>query len=280
MVTPHEKLADSLAALRALQGEGRRVFRSAQFSRLDRERLLQNGFVCEVIKGWLIATGPGWREGDTTPWYASFWEFCALYAKGRFGVEWHLSPEQSVLLHAETTTIPPQVVIYSPKGTNNRIELLFGSSLFDLKQKTAPPAHDIIEKDGLRVYAPEAALVRVTEAFFERWPIEAQIALASVKDVSAILARLLACGSSVVAGRLAGAFRRIGRAAFAEQILKTMQTAGYEVREHDPFAPKRSVPVTAIGASPIATRLATIWRTQRQVIIDIFPPAPGSPADG
>lgn len=280
MVTPHEKLADSLAALRALQGEGRRVFRSAQFSRLDRERLLRNGFLCEVIKGWLIATGPGWNEGDTTPWYASFWEFCALYAGERFGGQWHLSPEQSVLLHAETTTIPSQVVIYSPKGTNNRVELLFGSSLFDLKQKTTPPPRDIIEKDGLRVYAPEAALVRVTESFFERSPIEAQIALASIKDVSAILARLLECGSSMVAGRLAGAFRRIGRAAFADQILKTMQSAGYDVRENDPFAPKQSVSLIGIGVAPIVGRLATIWRAQRQGVIDIFPPAPGLPADG
>ena len=280
MATPHEKLADSLAALRALQGEGGRVFRSAQFSRRDRERLLRNGFLCEVIKGWLIATGPGWREGDTTPWYASFWEFCALYAGERFGGQWYLSPEQSLLLYAETTTIPPQVVIYSPKGTNNRLELLFGSSLFDLKQKMSPPAKDIIEKDGLRVYAPEAALVRVTESFFERSPIEAQIALASIKDVSAILARLLECGSSMVAGRLVGAFRRIGRAAFADQILKTMQSAGYDVRENDPFAPKQSVPVIGIGVAPIVGRLATIWRAQRQGVIDLFPPAPGLPADG
>ena len=280
MVTPHEKLADSLAALRALQGEGRRVFRSAQFSRFDRERLLRNGFLREVIKGWLIATGPAWREGDTTPWYASFWEFCALYARERFGDQWHLSPEQSILLHAEKTTIPPQVVIYSPKGKNNRIELLFGASLFDLKQKTTPPARDIIEKDGLRVYAPEAALVRVAESFFERSPIEAQIALASIKDVSAILARLLECGSSTVAGRLAGAFRRIGQATFADDLLRTMQSAGYDVRENDPFMPKQAVPVISIGVAPIVGRLASIWRAQRQGVIDIFPPAPGLPADG
>ncbi len=280
MVTPHEKLADSLAALRALQGEGRRVFRSSQFSRLDRERLLRNGFLIEVIKGWLIATGPGWRVGDTTPWYASFWEFCALYGRERFGGQWHLSPEQSLLLHAETTTIPPQVVIYSPKGTNNRLELLFGSSLFDLKQKTTPPAQDLIEKDGLPIFAPEAALVRVTDAFFERYPIEAQVALASIKDVSPILARLLEGGASTVAGRLVGAFRRIGRGAFADDILKTMQSVGYVVRETDPFAPQQVVKAFASGRAPIVGRLETIWQAQRQVVIDLFPAAPGLPAEG
>lgn len=42
------------------------------------ERLLQNGFLQEVMKGWLISTSPG-AGGDSTPWYASFWEFCARY---------------------------------------------------------------------------------------------------------------------------------------------------------------------------------------------------------
>ena len=72
MPTPNEKLADSLAVLRELQKDGRRVFRSAEIGRVHRERLVQNGFLSEVIKGWLISTGPHSKEGDTTPWYASF----------------------------------------------------------------------------------------------------------------------------------------------------------------------------------------------------------------
>ena len=85
------------------------------------------------MKGWLISSSPSAREGDSTPWYASFWEFCARYCNERFGDEWHLSPEQSLLLHGERTVIPAQVVVNSPKGTNNTIKLLFGTSLYDLK---------------------------------------------------------------------------------------------------------------------------------------------------
>lgn len=65
------------------------------------------------MKGWVISSGPSAREGDSTLWYASFWEFCALYSSDRFGDEWHLSPEQSLLLQAENTVIPTQVVVYS-----------------------------------------------------------------------------------------------------------------------------------------------------------------------
>src|SRR5258708_36984124 len=131
MTTPNEKLAESLTALRRLQQGGVRVFRSGEFSRIHRERLLQNGFVQEVIKGWLISSSPTARPGDSTPWYASFWEFCARYCEERFGDDWHLSPEQSLLLHSENTVIPAQAVINSPRGTNNKVELLLGPPRYD-----------------------------------------------------------------------------------------------------------------------------------------------------
>lgn len=118
MAAPREKLATSRAQLQELQKGGRRVFQSKELTRVHRERLLANGFIREVMKGWLISSGPSAAEGDTTPWYASFWEFCTRYCRQRFGDEWHLSPEQSLLLHAENTAIPHQVIVYTPKGTS------------------------------------------------------------------------------------------------------------------------------------------------------------------
>ena len=125
--TPHDKLAESLQALQALQKTGRRAFQSGELSRVRRGRLVANGLLQEVMKGWLISSNPGVHDGDTTPWYASFWEFCGRYCRERFGDEWHLSPEQSLLLFAENNVIPKQVVVYSPRGTNHNIELPFGT---------------------------------------------------------------------------------------------------------------------------------------------------------
>src|ERR1700691_322130 len=134
MPKPNERLAESLGALQALQRDGRRVFRSRELSRTHRERLVRNGFLREVMKGWLMSSSPSAHAGDSTPWYASFWEFCASYCQDRFGDRWHLSPEQSVLLHGQNTVIPTRVVIYSPEGTNHTTNLIFGISLYDLKQ--------------------------------------------------------------------------------------------------------------------------------------------------
>jgi hypothetical protein len=279
MATPHEKLADSLDALRALQQSGRRVFASGELKRLDRERLVQNGFLREIIKGWLVSTGPQAENGVTTPWYASFWEFCAAYCRERFGADWNLSPEQSLLLHAEATAIPAQVVIYSPKGTNNTLQLPFGTSLYDLRQKDMPPAADLAERQGLRLYTPDAALIKVPEAFFQCAPVESQVALAAIRNTSAILNRLLGGGHTAIAGRLAGAFRRVGRKSVADDIVATMKAAGYDVRENDPFAPQQRIPVIIPGIPPIVGRLQAIWETQRATVAEIFVQPPGLPND-
>lgn len=279
MATPHEKFAASLAELEALQKTGRRVFRSGELTRVHRERLVRNGFLREIMKGWLISWSPGAAPGDTTPWFSSLWEFCARYCTARFGRAWHLSPEQSLLLHAEQTVLPQQIVIYTPKGTNNTVGLLFGTSLYDLRQKDMPQAADLTERDDLRVFIPEAALIKVPEAFFSRYPVESQVVLSGIRDASDVLGRLLDGGHSVVAGRLAGAFRRVGRTEVADEILGAMKAAGYDVRESDPFALDQAFGIVHRGTSPIVLRLQALWEACREPVISMFPQSPGLPKD-
>ena len=54
MATPHEKLAASLEILRPFQKRGAVVVRSRELTRTHRERLIQNGFLREIIKGWYL----------------------------------------------------------------------------------------------------------------------------------------------------------------------------------------------------------------------------------
>jgi fido (protein-threonine AMPylation protein) len=277
MATPSEKLASALAALQELQKDGRRVFQSKELSRLHRERLLRGGFLQSVMKGWLISSSPGAGGLDSTPWYASFWEFCAHYCEERFGDRWHLSPEQSLLLRAENTAIPAQVVIYSLAGTNNAIPLPFGTSLYDLRQSRLPPPADMIVRDGLRLYAPAIALMKVPEAFFARYPIESRVVLSSLPDISDLSRRLLDGGHSAVAGRLAGALRRVGRADAADEIAATMTAAGYEVREVDPFASGRTFGKLQPAQAPIVARIEAIWQSMREHVLRVFPKPPGLP---
>ncbi len=279
MPAPNEKLAESLDVLKALQEGGRRVFRSDNLSRVHRERLVENGFLQEVMKGWLISSSPGAREGDSTPWYASFWEFCARYCGERFGDDWHLSAEQSLWLHGERTVIPDQVVVNSPKGANNEIKLLFGTSLYDLKVAAMPPAGNLVMRDGLRLFSPAASLAGVGETFFARNPVESQVVLASLPDASDLLRLLLDGGNSTKAGYLAVALRRIGRAELADEIVRAMKRAGYDVRESDPFEAGQTFGRPRPGAAPIVGRLEMMWQATRDTIIRNFPKAPGLPKD-
>ena len=64
MATPQEKLAESLQALHDLRGRGIVAIRSDDLSRTHRERLLENGFLQEVIKGGAEVNAFG---SDITP---------------------------------------------------------------------------------------------------------------------------------------------------------------------------------------------------------------------
>jgi len=111
MATPSEKLAESLETLRALQQSGANAIRSGDLSRTHRERLLENGFLQEVMKGWYVPARPDEQAGESTAWYASFWGFCAAYLGDRFKQNWCLSPEQSLFIHTGNWTVPRQLLV-------------------------------------------------------------------------------------------------------------------------------------------------------------------------
>lgn len=234
MARPQEKLAESLEALRELQERGIVAVRSRDLSRTHRERLQSNGFLKKVMKGWYIPSRPDEVPGDSTAWYASFWDFCAAYLKARFDEDWCLSPEQSISLHTGNRTVPTQLLVRSPKGGNKPTTLPHETSLFDVRL-ALPKEDNIVEKDGLRLYSVPTALVACSEGFFRQASTDVRAAMAMIKDASDVLAVLLEGGHSTIAGRLAGAFRNAGRERVADQIIRTMRNAGYTVSEADPF---------------------------------------------
>jgi hypothetical protein len=249
MAIPPEKLAQSLDVLRNLQtAEGVGAIRARDLSRTHRERLLRNGFLQEVIKGWYIPSRPDEVKGESTAWYASFWRFCAVYLEARFGARWCLSPEQSLSLHAGNWTVPGQLAARSPRGQQGHQT--------PARHVSAGASHRAAGCGGpegrgrpvavLGGIGPDCVLAQL---FFEQrdgYP----------RDVAEDTGRLgssrptLEGGHTVIAGRLAGAFRNIGRDRIADDIVKTMTAAGYAVRENDPFTDKPSLVIGPRETSP------------------------------
>ena len=75
------------------------------------------------------------NAGESTPWYASFWKFCAAYLNDRFGAAWCLSPEQSLSYLApafRSTEVGWRNNVLLPRPASPRFgsEVHFGLSAF------------------------------------------------------------------------------------------------------------------------------------------------------
>jgi fido (protein-threonine AMPylation protein) len=278
VASPSEKLAESLDLLHNMQEKGIVAIRSADLTRTHRERLIKNGFLGEVIKGWYIPSRPDESAGESTSWYASFWGFCAAYLNHLKGDRWVLSPEQSLCLHVENKSVPRQLLVRAEKARNNITSLPFDTSLLDIRS-TLPEDANVLEKDGLRIYTLPAALIACAPGVYQQNSMDVRAALAMIKDGSEILGKLLDGGHSVIAGRLAGAFRNIGRTKIADEIVQSMKAAGYDVRESDPFGAPSPVLFEIKEQSPYVHRIRQMWNAMRGVIIEHFPSPPNRSLD-
>lgn len=273
MATPAVNLATSLEILKQLQERGLVAIRASDMTRIHRERLLKNGFISGVMKGWYIPTRPDELAGESTAWYASFWAFCAGYLTERFGNDWCVSPEHSLALHAGDWTVPRQILIRSPKGGNKPTPLPYETSIFDVRLEL-PPAQDIEIKDGLRVFNLPSALVACSPTHYTAQPIAMRAALAAITDASDVLSRLLEGGHSTVAGRLAGAFRNIGRETIADNVVATMRAAGYTINETDPFKGLPPMTFALQETSPHVNRACMTWDKMRAAVLQHFTAVP------
>ena len=278
MAAPSEKLAQSLSALKEIQDKGSIAIRTSYMTRTHRERLLKNGFIREVMKGWYIPSRPDEVAGESTAWYTSFWGFASDYLNSRFSEAWCLSPEQSLALHTGNWTVPRQLLVRTPKGGNKPIRLLHNTSIFDLRLEL-PDSSDMTLLESLRAMSLPAALIACPPNYYTAQPLEMRSALSMIGEPSDVLRRLLEGNHSTVAGRLAGAFRNIGRSKIADTILDTMRSAGHTVNETDPFAEQSTILFGNRELSPSVNRLRMMWDAFRAPILEHFPTAPGKPED-
>ncbi|MEP7372197.1 MAG: Fic family protein [Chitinophagaceae bacterium] len=278
MATPSEKLAESLELLKTIQDKGIVAIKSSELSKVHRVRLIKNGFLKEVTKGWYISTPSDEQPGDSTSWYASYWHFCAGYLADRYGDDYFISPDQSLLLHSGNWTVPQQLIIRTTKKTNHGTPLPDGTSLWHWTS-SIPKSAAFVTIEGIRMLTLSSSLINCTPAVFTKNPTDTRTALAMIKDSSEITGLLLQGEHSTIAGRLAGAFRSIGRERIADDIIKTMHAAGYGVRETNPFKTIIPQELAAKEYSPYVNRIKLLWYEMREVVIAHFPAAPGIPSN-
>ena len=275
MATPAEKIADALEKMNAAEQDG--IVRASSLTRTYLSRLVKTGFLQPVLRGWYFVTTPAAAAPGSTAWYGHYWSFLKQYLDDRFGDTYCLLPEASLQLLTGVTTIPRQLALMQKKPGQQILKLPLGTSLYIYQDRSNFPKRSALV-DGIRVMELTDALQRVPEAYFRSSPDDAALALRLMRDPTPLLRDLLEDGRSVIAGRLAGAFRHVGEENVANRILQTLRSAGYDVREQNPFAaPLPLAPQSARIVSPHVARLRAMWAKHREAVAALFPASPGKP---
>lgn len=280
MATPRERFVEALKFLQELQEKGIVGIHTDDMpNRKYREILSKNGFIREVAKGWYITTSPEEKDGETTAWYSSYWDFVAIFLERKYGDNWCLSADQSLLLHAANQSVPQQLLVRSPQGNNNPTPLPHNTSLFNMRGELPSADQLMVTPNGIRMYNLQSALIYSSASIYTRNAIDARTVLSLIRDASELLPVLLENGHTTLAGRLAGAFRNIDRNKIADQIIDTFKQADYDIREEDPFESKLDLKLSTRERSPYANRIRLMWTQMREVVIKNFSASPGIPAN-
>ncbi len=166
----------------------------------------------------------------------------------------------------------------TPKGGNKPIALLHNTSIMDVRLKL-PNKQDVERKDKIQILTLPAALVSCSPGFYSSNPVEARAVLSMISNAAEILPHLLQGGHSTIAGRLAGAFRNIGRNVIADDIVDTMKAAGYSVSEKDPFEYETIIIFGDRELSPYVNRMRMSWAAMRNIVLMSFPEPPSLSSD-
>lgn len=266
-LTEQQKLTKALTELHEVLGSERGVVRGKQIKNSSRLLLLEQGYLREILKGWYFVSDPLAEPGDTTPFYANYWEYLGGYLAERFGTEYCLTAEHSLLRHAQHNVVPKQVNVMLAVSQSQVQELAFGHSVVLYPGgKSFPASVDQESLMGIRCMSAPYCLVMLNPRYFKEYAREVQIVMGKVIDPSAIAAMVDINAAGVA--RLVSAYRRIGRTAFADDIVK--QLAGLKTTlniEGDPFAGE---PVYQLGTpdrSPLYHRIKVLWAQHRETVL-------------
>ena len=74
-ILPNARLVRALKALADLTSSNQFVVRGRELKSTDRRLLQDSGYLREILKGWYFVSNPAASSGDTTLFFANFWEY-------------------------------------------------------------------------------------------------------------------------------------------------------------------------------------------------------------
>lgn len=255
------------------------IVHTSELSRGDREILITNHWLEEIIPGWYLVVRPDIAPGDTTAWYANFWDFSRLYLESLYEKNYCLSAETSLDLQLGTTQIPNQVIVIANTGSGKALKLPFNTSLLVYADPERLPVNRI-EVRGLQVMPLDYALCKVSPSHFLKNRRESEIALQSINDPTELIRTIVENQFKAAAGRIIGAYRFLSNEMMADRIKNALDLVGMAIQETNPFTQEEPPLIGGRGfKSPYVARVHAMWKEFRNVVLDNFPAPPGLPTD-
>ncbi|MCX6991001.1 MAG: hypothetical protein NTX49_08080, partial [Chlamydiae bacterium] len=274
---PSSELALALTrAHKIAKSNGGSILRSEQLQRSDRELLLRLHWLQEIIKGWYLLTSPNAPAGDSTIWYANFWEFLHIYLGFHLDESYCLSAESSLDLHTKTSIIPHQVIVIAPTGRGAPQQLPFQTSvLIYADPSSIPEEREVI--NGLQVMELPYALCKVSPIYFQKNPKEAEIALRLIQNASELSAILIKHNFKTAAKRLIGAYKFLKNEEMANNLKNELLDFGWKITEENPFVLAEPLISSTYMTSPYSARILSLWSDFRPKVLAYFPDNPKFP---
>ncbi len=275
----NKPLADAVSRVhQAAKKYGGAIAASRDIERADRELLIRTNWLQEIIRGWYILTRPDISPGDTSAWYANFWDFIRIYLEETYETQYCLSAENSIDLHVGNPTIPKQVIAIVKKGGGNPVLLPFETSILVYPDPKNFPSEQTTVR-GIQVMTLPFALCKITPTFFHKNPMDAEIALRSIKDPQDLI-YVIATYNFIRAGeRIVGAFQVLNEMEKANIIADHLKKMGIVLKSINPFEAEASFSSGIEFRSPYQARIFGLWSSFRPVILQHFPSPPGLPKD-
>ena len=265
MDSDHDKMNAAYVALKEYRAKGRSpvaVIHGDDALGAEHTRtLLKHHYIYEITDGWYFE-GSG---VNPTGWYKAYWHFIAQFLDDKFGKDWCLTSDESLLFLAAEGVIPKHLIIRVAFFDPLELCLPFRQKLTAVWGSNEGLSFEREPRYGLRIFPLDQALLSASPGFFRQHPVEARTCLAMVENTGALVKTALEEGMVHGACRVAGGLRSIGNPWYADSIIAALRSAGRRAEEINPFEEDYSVPMEG---KAICSRLRLLWREMRPAVLD------------
>lgn len=268
METTKELLEESLDVMRERyrnpEHTTRDIFQGDELGTKHVKRLVGGGYLRKIIDGWYYVPFDRTEE-DETEWYMFYWSFVVAYLDRKYGEDWCLGADDSLVFLSGNGVLPRQLIVRSPLAGGTILSLPLDFELLEIEADV--PDEAVREKRyGLRIFPLHLALLKASPGFYRSHPREARVCLALLEDEQPLLDTAVHGGYCRGACKVAGGLRSIGELTMPDIIIDSLRRYGYDAEPENPFLQGVEIPQEKTA---VVSLVRLLWKEMRDEVAEI-----------